>query len=75
MKNRFPFLAVLVAAALSLLPSGEVQSQTPGMEIFSALQELVSKNEALLKRQEETAKTVEDLLIEAKQARIMTKRG
>lgn len=75
MKSRFSLLALFGAAALSLLPSGQVQSQVPGMDIFTALQDLVQKNDQLIKRQEETLKTVEDLMTEAKQARIMSKRG
>ncbi|MBS0658661.1 MAG: hypothetical protein JSR82_10505 [Verrucomicrobia bacterium] len=75
MKSRFSLLALAGAVAVCLLPSGQVQSQVPGMDVFTALQDLVQKNDQLIKRQEETLKTVEDLMTEAKQARIMSKRG
>lgn len=76
MKSRFSLLALATAAFVALLPSGDVQSQAlPGMDVFRALQEIVQKNDDLLKRQEETAKTVEDLMTEARQARIFSKRG
>lgn len=76
MKSRFSLLALLAGAALLCLPSGEVHSQlAPGMDFFKQLQDLALKNDEIIKRQEETIKTVDDLLQEAKQARIFSKRG
>ncbi len=75
MKSRLSALLVL-SAAVALLPSSRVQSQiAPAVDVFKILEGVAQKNDELLKKQDETLKTLEDILSEARQARIFSKRG
>ncbi len=71
-----PVAAALGLAALLTIPSSRVQSQIAlGPDLLTILQQAALKNEQLIKSQEESLKTLEDLLLEARQARVFSKRG
>lgn len=69
-------MAAAVTVAV-LLPSAQVQSQLaplPG-DPLAALQTLQKANDDLLKRQDDTLKTLTDLNATANEVRILSRRG
>jgi len=79
MKN-LPFLrgfaVVGLIALLVALPSAQVQSQTNvPQEVFDALMQIAARNQEILQKQDETIRSLDDILNEARQAKIFSKRG
>ena len=70
-------LAVLaLLALLVVLPSAQVQSQTPvGVEVIDMLQQIAGRNQEILQKQEQTIRDLDEILESARQARIFSKRG
>ena len=72
-------LPMVAAAAFTLLlPSSQVQSQTAAPfpdDPLTALQVLQKGNDDLLKRQDDTLKTLTDLTATANEIRIFSRRG
>jgi hypothetical protein len=78
MNSRFlrPFAFVGLLALLVALPSAQVHSQTSvSPEIFDALVQLAARNQEILQKQDETIRSLDDVLNEARQAKIFSKRG
>ena len=72
--RRLGFLALI--ALLVALPSSQVQSQTAvSQDVFDALVQLAARNQEILQKQDETIRTLDDVLNEARQAKIFSKRG
>jgi hypothetical protein len=69
--------AVLGLIALFVaLPSAQVHSQTAvAGDVFDALTQLAARNQEILQKQEETIRSLDDALNEARQAKIFSKRG
>ena len=58
------------------LPSSDVRSQTAvPPDVFDALVQLAARNQEILQKQEDTIRSLEDTLSEARQAKIFSKRG
>jgi hypothetical protein len=78
MNSRY-FRGLLFAAAIAIfvtLPSTEVRSQTAvSSGVFDALTQLAARNQEILQKQEDTIRALDDVLQEAKQAKIFSKRG
>ena len=77
MKN-FSLPAACAAVALAmLLPSARVQSQMAPLsdDPLTALQTLQKANDDLLKRQDDTLKTLTDLNATANEVRLFSRRG
>ena len=78
MKNRLlrtsAFLGLI--ALFVALPSAQVRSQSAiPADVFDALTQLAARNQDILQKQEETIRSLDDALNEARQAKIFTKRG
>lgn len=76
----FSFLRTLAFVApialLVALPSAQVQSQTAvPQEVFDALMQVAARNQEILQKQDETIRSLDDILNEARQAKIFSKRG
>ena len=79
MKN-FPMFRGLafagLVALLVALPSAQVQSQTAvSQEVFDALMQIAARNQEILQKQDESIRSLDDILNEARQAKIFSKRG
>jgi hypothetical protein len=58
------------------LPSSQVRSQTAvPPDVFDALVQLAARNQDILQKQEDTIRSLEDTLNEARQAKSFSKRG
>ncbi len=63
-------------ALLVALPSAQVQSQTAvSQEVFDALMQIAARNQEILQKQDESIRSLDDILNEARQAKIFSKRG
>ena len=63
-------------ALLVALPSAQVQSQTAvSQDVFDALVQLAARNQEILQKQEESIRSLDDILNEARQAKAFSKRG
>ncbi len=78
MNSRFLRTSALLAlvAVFIALPSSQVRSQTSvPPDVFEALAQLAARNQEILQHQEETIRSLDDALNEARQAKIFSKRG
>lgn len=78
--KKLPFLRsfafVGLVALLVALPSAQVRSQTTvPQEVFDALMQIAARNQEILQKQEESIRSLDDILNEARQAKIFSKRG
>ena len=63
-------------ALLCAIPSSQLQSQTAiGPEVFDALQQIAVRNQEIIQKQEEMLRSLEEILNDARQAKIFSKRG
>lgn len=77
MNTRLTLPAAVLALAAMLTPSASVRSQLAPLpnDPATALQVLQQANADLLKRQETTLKELDDLVTQAREARIFARRG
>ncbi len=77
MNIRPVFSAALLLLAVTLTPSTSVRSQLAPLpnDPAAALQSLQQANADLLRRQETTLKEIEELTVQAREARIFARRG
>jgi hypothetical protein len=78
MNSRFlrPFAFIGLLALFLALPSSQVHSQTAvPADVFDALVQLAGRNQEILQKQDETIRSLDDVLNEARQAKIFSKRG
>lgn len=71
--------SLVLAGGIALfcaLPSAQVQSQTsiPG-DVFDSLQQIVIRNQEIIQKQEEQLRGLDEILSDARQAKIFSKRG
>lgn len=67
---------VAAIALLCTMPSAQVQSQTTvGPEVFDALQQIAIRNQEIIQKQEEMVRSLDEILNDARQAKIFSKRG
>lgn len=65
-----------LVALLVALPSSQVRSQTSvPPDVFDVLVQLAARNQDILQKQEDTIRSLDDTLNEARQAKIFSKRG
>lgn len=78
MKSRI-FRSLAFAGLIALLvalPSSQVHSQTAvSADVFEALTQLAARNQEILQKQDDTIRALDDVLNEARQAKIFSKRG
>jgi hypothetical protein len=65
-----------VVALLCAMPSSQLQSQTAiAPEVFDALQQIAVRNQEIIQKQEEMLRNLDEILNDARQAKIFSKRG
>ena len=65
-----------VVALLCAMPSSQLRSQTAiGPEVFDALQQIAVRNQEIIQKQEEMLRSLDEILNDARQAKIFSKRG
>ncbi len=63
-------------ALLCVLPSSELRSQTAiPPDVFEALQQIAVRNQEIIQKQGEMVRGLDEILNDARQAKIFSKRG